>query len=181
MAPLQANLRATWHLSFAPENTYIRVSDPANVEITPLSPTEADLSFTEPGFYTINYIAADNHGTEYQQEIRVNVLTRENLDLLLKARWNGMKAKLALQDIEGGLDYFLEESKGNYRGAFESLAGQLPQIAADMQEIDLIYARDDRTKFRINRQHEINGTPITITYYLYFAKDGNGLWKIEQF
>lgn len=181
IAPLHANLRATWHLSFSPENTYIRVSDPENVEITPLSPTEADLSFTGPGFYTIAYIAADSHGTESRQEIRVNVLARGDLDMLLKARWNGMKDKLALQDIEGGLGYFLEESKGNYRGAFEALAGQLPQIAADMQEIELIYARDDRTKFRINRQHDINGTPVTITYYLYFVKDGNGLWKIEQF
>lgn len=180
-APLVANLRAQWHLSFDPENTFVGFNGPARVSVTPVSPTEADLSFPVPGVYTVTYTAADIHGTEYKQEVMVNVYDRPGLDTLLQARWQGMKGKLALRDIEGGLRYFIGEAKGKYRGAFTALSGELPQLVGDMQGIELIYARDGRAKYRLNRQHEVNGTEVAITYYIYFVKDAAGLWKIEQF
>lgn len=180
-APLLANLRADWHLSFVPENTYVSFDGPARVTVTPLSPTEADLSFPVPGIYTIIYTVADIHGKEYQQEIMVHALDRTGLDTLLQARWQGMKARLAGQDIEGGLGYFLAEAQENYRRAFTALHDELPQLVADMQGTALIYATDGRAKYRINRGHDVDGTEVAITYYIYFVKDANGLWKIEQF
>ncbi len=45
----------------------------------------------------------------------------------------------------------------------------------------MIYAKDKRVKYRVNRQHDINGTPVTITYYIYFVKNRQGIWQIEQF
>jgi len=55
------------------------------------------------------------------------------------------------------------------------------QIINDMQDIELIYAKEGIAKYRINRDQMIAGTPTTITYYIYFMVDPNGIWKIDQF
>lgn len=64
---------------------------------------------------------------------------------------------------------------------FQLLANGLPNIATSMQEIQLIYLRGDIAKYRIRREQNIKGTPQTITYYIYFVRDENGIWKIESF
>jgi hypothetical protein len=104
------------------------------------------------------------------------------LDSLLRLKWEGMKSALAAQDVEGGLVYFLESSKENYRGTLEAVAVDLPQIIPGLQDIEMIYAKNGRVKYRLNRVHDIDGTPVTITYYIYFVQETKtGLWKIEQF
>ena len=45
----------------------------------------------------------------------------------------------------------------------------------------MIYLKDHVAKYRINRALNIDGTPQTITFYIYFVKDDNGIWKIQQF
>ena len=41
---------------------------------------------------------------------------------------------------------------------------------------------EDRiAKFRIKREEQIQGQIYDISYYIYFIKDVNGLWKIESF
>jgi hypothetical protein len=111
----------------------------------------------------------------------VDVLDRYELDILLKEKWDGMKNALSGQDIEGGLNYFLDRSKPRYQEGFNIIKDKLPQIINDMQDIELIYAKEGIAKYRINRDHVIGGTPATITYYVYFMVDQNGIWKIDQF
>ncbi|MFZ5954927.1 MAG: hypothetical protein ACOYT4_00730 [Nanoarchaeota archaeon] len=56
--------------------------------------------------------------------------------------------------------------------------------ASEMQEggqIQLIYLKDNEAKYRIRREQLIDGQSETITYYIYFVKDENGLWKIDRF
>ena len=50
-----------------------------------------------------------------------------------------------------------------------------------MQPISLIYYEDEIAKYRINRIHDINGNPVTITYYVYFSKDDDGVFKVYKF
>lgn len=44
----------------------------------------------------------------------------------------------------------------------------------------MIYAREGRAKYRIYREQLVDDTPTTLTFYIYFVKDENGLWKIEK-
>ena len=92
-----------------------------------------------------------------------------------------MKSGMASQDVEGSLAYFLETSKDKYRGIYTALLAQLPQTAAGMQNIELIYAKDGRAKYRIIRQQTIENTPVDITYYIYFNRDAKGIWKIDEY
>jgi hypothetical protein len=50
-----------------------------------------------------------------------------------------------------------------------------------MQNIEMIFAKGDRAKYRVKRDHNIGGQTVTITYYIYFSTDGNGLWKVEKY
>ncbi|NTV14498.1 MAG: hypothetical protein HGA96_11310 [Desulfobulbaceae bacterium] len=71
--------------------------------------------------------------------------------------------------------------KDNYRNQFNQLFANLPQLVAGMQDIELIYASENRAEYRINRDQLIDGISETVTYYIYFVLDESGLWKIEQF
>ena len=103
------------------------------------------------------------------------------MDKLLKAKWDGMKTALASQNITTALNYFNEKAKPLYNDIFTALNDQLPQLVQDMQEIQLIYLSNNVSKYRINKYEMAGGQMMTITYYIYFSKDNNGIWKIYQF
>ena len=96
--------------------------------------------------------ATDDHNTTYTDTAAVQVL-----DALLKAKWNGMKSALINGDINGALKYFAYPSKNEYEQIFTILSDQLPDIAANMEDIQLIYVNDIVAKYRI-RKDEIFDT-----------------------
>lgn len=107
----------------------------------------------------------------------VNVMSYEEMDAQLKTQWGGMKQALATGDIEGAMSFFSDASQEKYRGLFTYLRDELPEMAGEMNKIQLIYLRDGRAKYRIRRMEERQ----EITYYIYFHRLSDGLWKIHQF
>jgi len=75
----------------------------------------------------------------------------------------------------------LKELKNGETLVYNLLGSNLSNKVNQMQDIELIYAKGERAKHRIRRDHVIDGQTVTITYYIYFSKDGNGLWKIEKY
>lgn len=144
---------------------------------------EHQLTFYDPGVYTFYFTLIDTDANqEYTGELMVNVYDWGEIDVRLQQKWDGIKSALALGDVEGGLAYFLEASKENYRGVLEAISTELPQIIPGLQNIEMVYAKGDRVKYRLNRTQVIGGTPVSITYYIYFVRDNDtGLWKVEQF
>ena len=181
-APFTTSLTVDTYLSFAQAGLpVLTVSGPDAATETWISDTEIDLEFTVPGAYTLTYELDDDHGGTYRSRVMVNVLDNTKLDALLKTKWDRMKEALSAGDVEGSLGYFLETSKNKYRDAFNAKISDLPQVFTNMQNIEMIYIRDGIAKYRVNREHQIDGQSVTITYYIYFMTDGRGLWKIDQF
>jgi hypothetical protein len=50
-----------------------------------------------------------------------------------------------------------------------------------MQDIQLIWTGDQAAKYRIRRTELYGGQMRTITYYIYFHTDNDGLWKILRY
>ena len=50
-----------------------------------------------------------------------------------------------------------------------------------MQDIQLVYVNDSVAKYRIRKNELYGGQMMTITYYIYFARDENGFWFIDKF
>jgi hypothetical protein len=135
---------------------------------------------TERTFYP-TVTVTDNQGNIYSDTIAITVLNKTEIDTLLKEKWKGMKGALRLRNIETALSSFLESSRESYRQAFNIIQEDLPLIISQMQTIEMIYLIDNIAKYRINRTQDIDGVPHTITYYIYFVKNADGIWKIDRF
>ena len=108
-------------------------------------------------------------------------VTVKMLDGHLQTIWNGMKTAMLAGDVSQVVNYFDEETKSNYLEIFDTILAQLPQLAADMREIEPVYFEDGGAQFRIKRHEVIQGSEYDMTYYIYFQKDENGIWKIFRF
>ena len=62
-----------------------------------------------------------------------------------------MKTALVAQQIATATSYFVEETQGLYTDIFNELYDSLPQIVANMADIELVSVRNNIAKFRITR------------------------------
>jgi len=145
--------------------------------------TEASITaqYQYPGLYFPKITVTDNQGNIYMETTVVHVLSREEMDAFLRSKWEGMKTGLFNKDIPTALDYFIDSSKEVYQQALNLIIDELPQITSNMQDIDMVFLFNNTAKYRINRLHNIDGILQTITYYIYFVKDLDGLWRIDRF
>jgi hypothetical protein len=186
VAPLNATLRVNPHLTFTPPYTpgsyYLLKQGPGDVGITEISASELQLEFTVPGIYTFTYVVTDDQRVDYtSQSAAVNVLDRAELDALLKTRWNGMKSAMAAQDVEGAIGYFTYGQRDTFREIYTLSQDKLAEIALNMQNIELIYQLNDTAEYRIYRDIIFNGQPETVAFYIYFQREGDGIWRIRDY
>ena len=143
-------------------------------------------SIAEPGLY---YITVEDNETVdnvtkvlHTDTICIMADNRTALDIKLKGKWGGMKAGFVSQNIEQSLKYISFLSNDKYREIFTAISDQFPTILADMQgqTIQLIVVEDNIAQYGIIREDTINGQTLPITYFIYFIKDRNGLWKIDK-
>jgi hypothetical protein len=130
-----------------------------------------------PGIYFPRVMVTDNQGNVYTETTLVNILSREEMDALLRSKWEGMKGALIQGDIEGAISYFDDFTKPGYREHFAILSPVLSQIAQELNDIQLIGMMKDAIEYDIRAIR--NG--IEYSFYLLFVRDKDGLWKIRSF
>ena len=141
-------------------------------------------SITVPGLYFIT--AIDNEivdpvtTVQHTDTVAIMAESLTVFDTKLKGKWGGMKSGFANADITQALKLYSSFSIDKYRTILTAIPDKLPTIAADMQNIELIIVDDKIAKYRIIRMDTFNGQILPITYYIYFIKDINGLWKIDK-
>lgn len=133
--------------------------------------------YTQPGIYFPRLTITDAQGASFSEMTVVNVLSVAEMDAILQTRWTGMTSSLDRGDIKSAVLCFADASQEKYRGLFTYLRAQLPDIAREMSSIQLIYMKDGRAKYRVRRLEDGQ----EITYYIYFHRLSDGLWKIYQF
>ena len=143
---------------------------------------------TQPNLH--NYITVEDNetldnGTRllHTDTIAIMADNRTALDTKLKAKWGGMIEGFAEQNIENSLKYISLLSKDRYGDAFNQLLPQLTTIASDLQDkpLELIYVRCNIAKYRMYKNKIIDGQTVPITYFIYFIKDMDGLWRIDKY
>ena len=107
----------------------------------------------------------------------VNVLDKEDMDALLKGKWEGMRTALGSGDIEAAITAFEASSQETYRSQFTALQSFLTDISSDMRQINLVKVEDNYAEYEIIAARG----GVTYSFYLLFIKDENGLWKIKVF
>jgi len=138
-------------------------------------------TYTAEGIYYPTVTVIDTTGISYSDTMVIVVMNEAELDALLRGKWDAMKSALANQDINSALNDYVEESRDSYNEVFTAIYDKLPQLVQNMQDIQLIYAENNIAKYRIRRNQLYGGQTLTITYYIYFIVDSDGLWRIYKF
>jgi hypothetical protein len=108
-------------------------------------------------------------------------VTVKMLDAHLRAIWNGMKNAMINGNITQAASFFDDETKTNYLEIFNTIPNQLPQLAADMRDIESVYFEENGAQFRIKRIEILAGNDYDVTYYIYFARGEDGVWRILKY
>lgn len=180
ISPLEIMLWVNGTFSFTdPSLSY---TGPGSLEIADSSDeNEYNASMMDPGIYYITTeITADNSNT-YTDSIAIAVLDKTQVDAVLTAKWSGMKTALVDGNIDTALNYFSDTSKEKYREIFEALGPRLPEVSSAMRDIEMINVDDKIAKYRIKKEEILQGQPYDITYFIYFSKNPDGIWKIKSY
>ncbi len=160
------------HVS-APDGTVELIEHPSD--------TEYYLRVTGPGIYYLIAAVTDEDSNSYSDTIGVVVLDEAIVDGEIRSRWNSMKEKLIQGDIQGALKIYTPLSVNEYEQTYTALGSQLPALIATMGDMEKVYIKGDRAKYKIRRNEEIDGQTYNIAYHIYFLKDPFGRWCVDVF
>ena len=179
VSPFEATLKIDGSFTFTAHTP--TCTGPGTVEITNgIEENEFNIKITTPGTYYFTS-SVEFEGQTYSDAIVVYVAERQELDVLLKSKWNDMKQALMAGDIEKALTYHQKAVREKYSAIYSALGNELSSLVQQMKEISPVYFYDVLAKYRIRQDHNINGQIKTITYYVYFSKDEKGIWLIENY
>jgi len=130
-----------------------------------------------PGLYFPKVSVTDTQGSVYTETTIVHVLSREEMNALLKSKWEAMEGALGQGNIDEALNYFITDSREEYREIFEVLAPQLPALVSAMREINMVEIKGNLAEYYIKRFQK----GVDISYFIYFMRDENGVWRISSF
>ncbi len=180
VSPFETKLTIDGSFSFT-ENPDITYSGPGDVDISKVPGEYSyNINITDPGLYNIT-AEVPHEGNTYSDSIDILVIDWESLDGLLKAKWSGMRTALVDGDVDKALTYHNDRFRDKYESIYNSLGSNLSTLAQNMRDIELVFLEGNRAKYAINRDHNIDGQTVTITYFIYFSKDKDGLWKIDEY
>jgi len=141
--------------------------------------TEASITaqYQYPGLYFPKITVTDTQGNAYTQTTLLHIVSREEMDTLLRSKWEGMKGALSQGNIEGAISYFDDFSKAGYKEHFTVLSPIVSQIVQELNDIQLIRMMKNAIEYDIRTIR--NGKEYS--FYFLFVRDKDGLWKIRSF
>jgi len=175
IAPLETIL--TIDTSLDPTRLSVTYTGPAEVEFLSTSESEYRMRLTTEGIYLFTAEGTDSGGTTYNDTVALTVLSKEVVDNLLRAKWEGLREALSNNEVEKAINYFIDNTKETYRYNFDLLKDLLPMIAQDMREIRLIEVYDRGADYRLFCVQD----GVELSFFIKFVKDIDGLWKIYFF
>lgn len=175
IAPLEAFLRVDG--TFSINNSAIHVAGPTQPEVLQSRPDEFRLRFIAEGVYHITVTATGPDNTEYQDSITITVLNRNQLDALLKAKWEGMNNFLKIKDTSSALNFILSFARPHYEKIYGYIIELLPMIVSKHHEFNFLYAIDNIAKYELISLD--NGKRYS--YEATFLQAQDGIWYILQY
>ncbi len=138
-------------------------------------------TYRNPGLVFPVLRATDAQGKTYTATTLVNVGDSAALERVLQGRWSAFKAALTAGDAKAALGHIFESARHRYTDLFNAFGPRLSTLGTGMPAIMPVYFTEDVAKYRLRRDQEVGGRPQTITHYVYFSRDADGLWRIDSF
>ena len=178
-APL--NISFSIDSSFIVTNPSMTTSGPASLTLTAASATQYTGTISFEGTYNVTASATGPDGQQYGDTVTFNVLSSNQLSSLLQAKWNGIKASIAANDINGIVSYLPTYLQPEYTSAFTSMgSSNLALLNNYMTPLQFVGIVGDRAKFLTFGTEIIQGQPVQLAFPVYFIQE-NGIWKLSHF
>jgi hypothetical protein len=167
--------------SFIIANPNVSILGPVSVSLTQgTSPTEYTTTLAIEGTYIISASAVGPDGQTYGDTLTITVVSKTQLETLLKGKWEGIKSKISANDVEGTVAYFISPLQQDFREAFTAAGTSLSLLSNYLNPIELVYESDNLAKCRMMREEEVSGQIQLIEYVVYYIKE-KGIWKLRDF
>lgn len=151
------------------------------VDNTAVTDDVISFSYPNPGVYRATVTALDNAGQTYVAGKVIVVQDKASVDALLSSRWSGMSSSLQSGDVDGSLEGIAFGRRDKYRSIFTPLLPQLSTIFTSTSYPEFIKAEGSIAQYRVKRNQSWNGVQQTISYYVWFVQDSDGVWRIDRF
>ena len=174
ITPLQIFFLAS---TFTPVSYQMDFEGDGVIDYTGTTFEDITYTYTSEGIFYPTLTVTDDQGNTYSDTIAITVLSKTEIDNLLKGKWEGMKEALAEGNIEGALEFFVERSKDKYRSIFEALKDQLPVIMGTFIEFNIVNVFENIAEYEI----VVNEEGVLYSYPGLLIKDTNGIWKFKNF
>lgn len=135
------------------------------------------LTVDGPGLYRLTVEATAYDGRVFTDETAVLVYDRTQLDALLQAKWNAMKARLAAGDVAGAVIDFSAGTKPTFEYNFNLLHDHLPAVVEGFRTATMVKATDTLAEYNLEA---VQGGQA-FSFYLVFEKGTDGIWRIKFF
>lgn len=175
ISPLEISLKADSNILNPIASTSLTYTGNSTPTITTISPTEYKAIMNTDGLYVYTITITDNVGNTYQDTIGINVMALTAMDNLLKGKWEGMRGGLSQGNVEKALMYIVDQSQKMYRYNFELMSSILPTIVQDMGNITLVKITDNMAEYEMTATQDGQ----TLSFYVEFVRDMDGIWRIR--
>ncbi len=150
---------------------------PGEAEVTPRSTSEYRVKLGAEGVYYFTAHGISGTGP-YDDSVAITVVSRTELEPLLKGKWDGMKTAILNGNVDGAMAYFASGIQDRYRAIIDRLgAAKLIGAVSSISDIKVYDLNEGGAEGGALR----NETGGIYSYPITFVKDENGIWKILGF
>jgi len=139
--------------------------------------SSSGVTITDPGIYYITSHAAIS-GHTFSDTIGVLAYDHDELDAMLRLKWEGMRSALLNNELEEAVKDISGKTRDAYGDIFSSLTLEHRlNLAAELGDIQLIKMRGPGVEYDIQTTREGS----LYSFLLLFELDIDGRWKIASF
>ena len=147
------------------------------VDFTGTSLEGQSFTYTQPGLFVPTATVNDTQGNRQATSAVVQVFDRIALDVMLQAKWSGMKGALRGGNISRALEFVARSARADYEELFLALRPQLGNIDDILKDISLILLDPGYAQYQAIRVDD----GIRLSYFVLFVLDDDGIWRLKFF
>jgi len=175
-APLNVNF--TINGSFPIDNSNLTYVGPVDIYLTGTpTVTNYPIQFPMEGVYTLTVNVTGPDGLTYENSVIITVLPKTKLSGQLSQKWEGMKRKVLLGDVQGAATFFPLATRDRFQALMNDPATNIAARLNEISSLEVYSVSSDTAQAGAIRQ-EASGT---YAYPVNFMRDENGIWFIYGF
>jgi hypothetical protein len=182
VSPFETKLKVESTFSFVQESTITDTGPDELDYLDNLGDGRYNIGMTAPGIYYLSAEATDGEAHVYTDTIALLVMDLAAMDARLREKWNGMRQALIAGNFENAVSFIKSNRRAAYDEVFRAIpADQLVNLIPGGDHIELVDILDVKARYVADIDILVNGQPTTISSYIIFVHDTDGVWKIKFF